>query len=216
MQIIIIYSDFWYYLCSFSHITYHISHLTGAVALMTNDCTKSCAVVQSNDQGVPQFSWDNRGFRDPSALNIWDVAGSYQNAEVNVNKYFVKTFFISECHKCMIDSSVTATLYVCVDDIVEVNLDGNLIGTYRFNPSCQGQQSTISFGKGLHTLMFSAVNTGGPAGLEFALYCQDSLLMHSDGSWCFGLDCESTESNVISTCSSGTTFSEKNSSKYYF
>ena len=103
----------------------------------------------------------------------------------------------------MINSSVTATLYVCVDDFVKVNLDGNLIGTYQFNPSCQGQQSTISFGKGLHTLMFSAVNTGGPAGLEFALYCQDSLLMHSDGSWAVGSTVYENETNIVSRCPTG-------------
>jgi hypothetical protein len=107
---------------------------------------------------------------------------------------FVKTFYVAASHPCITESTIAAEMHVCVDDYVSVYLNGNII----LQSSIGCTSGTFSISTVRNTMHILATNYGGPAALRFAVYCQNTLMLHSDSSWCSGSESScSTEARGI-------------------
>jgi hypothetical protein len=149
--------------------------------VVSYDCTSSCAsVLDPGGSGFPSFV-------DSSALWIWNNPRAAQSAPATTVE-FVKTFYVVASHPCITGSTIVANMYVCVDDYVTVYLNENVI----LQSSIGCSSGTFSISSVRNTMRILATNYVGPAALRFAIYCQNNLMLHSDGSWCSGSSC-STE-----------------------
>ena len=175
----------------------------------TEDCISpsSCAIIQGSSTMSP---WNDNSFVDPTAVWIWNTQGASSNAPTGVEVPISKTFYMDSCHPCMQGSVATGTVYVFVDDEATVYLNNVLVETVPSGRStAQGVSGSFRMTAGTNFFTFIAENTGGPAGLLFAIYCQTSkssmLLMHSDASWSTEIQGYSSNLNIVSYCPLGAT-----------
>ena len=130
-------------------------------------------------------------FVDSSASWIWNLASAASYAPATTVE-FVKTFFVPPNHPCMIGSAPMATLYMNIDNSGIAYVNGNQI--LETEDWSYTSTSTFTISTGSNILHIVATNAGAesnPAGLLVAVYCQNTLILHSDGSWCTGSSCVS-------------------------
>ena len=179
----------------------------------TFDCVSTpealCAIVQGSST---MALWNDNSFVDPTAEYLWNTQGASSSAASGVVVTIWKQFYIDSCHPCMMNSvakgSVTS-VYVCADDEATVYLNNVLVDTIEkpgAGSFCTGFSGLFQITPGLNQFAFFAENTGGPAGIMFAIYCQAGtstmLLMHSDASWTTAQSYQANE-NIISYCPIG-------------
>ena len=176
----------------------------------TFDCLSTsdalCAIVQGSSTMAP---WNDNSFVDPTAEYVWNTQGASSNAASGVVVTIWKEFYIDSCHPCMMNSVAEGSVYVCADDEAVVYLNNVLVETIQspgYGSSCTGFSGLFQITPGSNQIFFFAENTGGAAGIIFAIYCQAGtstmLLMHSDASWSTAQSYQGNE-NIISYCPIG-------------
>ena len=184
--------------------------MSGA-SFYTIDCVSTpealCAIVQGSSTMAP---WNDNSFVDPTAVYVWNTQGAWSGAASGVEVPIWKQFYMDSCHPCMNNSVAKGSVYVCVDDQALVYLNNVLIETIQipgYGPSCTGFSGPFQITPGKNQFEFFAENTGGPAGIIFAIYCQagtsSMLLMHSDASWATAAQSYQEIVNIVSYCPTG-------------
>ena len=181
-------------------------HLVSGASFISFDCiSPSISVIVQGGSTISP--WGMNSFSDPTALWIWSTYEAYINAPVGVTVRISKAFYIEWCHPCMTGSVALGSAFVSADNHATIYLNGAVLGTVNNGWTSMGVRLSLNISAGYNTLLFDAINDGGPAGLIFAIYCDagDSsiLLMHSDGSWAVGSTVYENETNIVSRCPSG-------------
>lgn len=135
------------------------------------------------DLGALPGPWNitSGGFPDSSARFIWNAAGALASAVPNTTPIvFLKTYSNP-------GSAVPVTLYVMVDDVADVFLNGSPVGS--IVNCCVVKKMSANLQPGNNTLSIAAKNVGAannPAGLLVtAVDSSGKVLFHSDSSWTF-------------------------------
>ena len=178
---------------------------TGAALILFDCISPSLSVIVQG--GSTMGPWGMNSFVDPTALWVWNTYGAFANAPVGVTVQISKVFYIDLCHPCMTGSVALGSAYVSADNHATIYLNGDLLGRVYNGWSSMGVKLSFNISAGYNTLLFDALNDGGPAGLIFAIFCEagDSsiLLMHSDGSWAVNSTAYENETNIVSRCPTG-------------
>jgi hypothetical protein len=154
-------------------------------------CNSGCAVDIGNYNLSP---WNNVGFKDIAARWIWNTADAATGSPAVGTVNFYKKIFIGPCHKCFTSgSTVSATFYVLVDNSAAVTVNGILAVSSASKWDGTGYSFTANMNVGINTVSVAAYNGGGPAGLALSVYCgTDTVIDHSDSTWCVGASCTAT------------------------
>ncbi len=122
-------------------------------------------------------------FVDSSAVWIWNDAYAASSAPV-ITVEFVKSFYAPANHPCVTESSL-ATIYMNIDNRGTAYVNGNQI--LESSDWTRTATSNFMISSGINVLRILATNEEvTPAGLLVSVYCQNTLMLHSDDSWCSG------------------------------
>ena len=184
------------------------SQATACLAGTFRACTPAivhfrCVTTCVHDLGISNRApWNQANFIDPQARWIWNIAGAATNAPTSPDFSLSKRVFVTPCHKCLASGSVQVRIHVMADDYCTVFINSVQVGTVANGGCtwCTAAQFSASLVAGYNTIRFLAGNSGGAAGIAFAMYCtqQDTLasilIARSDNTWCLGASCTHAES----------------------
>lgn len=128
--------------------------------------------------------WGKNTFPDTTAQWIWytpdAVSGAPTNTNAPVSLIYNYTNNTGEYR--------FADLYIMVDDIATVFLNGTQVGgTINAGWATAGMEpnvlNAVRFQTGDNILAIQCINGGGPAGMCMTAMSNDAVLFHSDGTW---------------------------------
>ncbi|GIL68365.1 hypothetical protein Vafri_21668 [Volvox africanus] len=136
----------------------------------------------------------NKPFSDPQAMVIWVHENATSSASTLIAATFTTTITIG-------GSGTQALMYLIVDDIAEVYVNGAYITTVAggwLSREYTDRPVNITLPVGTSTLSLRIKNTGGPAGVAAYLISRDGsfVLTRTNSTWTYTIDAQDAPSAI--------------------